>query len=218
MEALVLAGGLAAGMDWRLSGLVAGAIWAPRPSILALTAVLIVGQRARGRSRDLTDIAFAEVVIAELRAGSSLRAALRLACDDRPEAGAIRRRLDTGEPLGQAVRGLGAIVPSIGPLVETAVLVGGGGGRMLPVFEELLVHATAEQEAAAELSTALAPVRASMSVLVGAPVSYLVWSGLTGRLARLLSLPGGLWISVVGWFLFAAGITVMILLTKLGRR
>lgn len=218
IEAVLLAGGVVAGIDWRLLGLLAGAVWAPAPSALAVGAAVLVGRRLDTRSRAGGDMAFAETVIAELRAGSSLRAALRLACGSQPGAAQIRRRLDVGEPLGRAIQGLAGMLPSIGPLIETAVVVGGGAGRMLPIFEELLVHAAAEQAAAAELRAALAPVRASMTVLVGAPAAYLVWSAVTGRLARLLSLPGGLGITVVGCLLFVVGISVMVVLVRVGRR
>ena len=111
------------------------------------------------------------LLVGELRSGASLRAALRTACSARPDAARLVRRLEVGEPLPFAVTGLDRLVPTVGRLVEAAVTSGGDGGRMLPVFEELLVHATAEEQAAAELQTALAPVRASMVVLVGAPAA-----------------------------------------------
>lgn len=88
---------------------------------------------------------------------------------------------------------------------------------MLPVFEELMVHAAAHDAAAAEVRTAVAPVRASMVVLIGAPLLYLVWALTTGRLARLLVLPGGLWLASVGTALFGIGIVTMLVLSRRGR-
>lgn len=217
MEALILAGGLIARGDWRLLALAAGAVWVPLPSAVALAAAAVVGRKAEVRHRAGSDVRFAETVVGELRAGASLRASLRVACADLPEAARIVRRLDVGRPLPEAVQGLAPLVPSIGHLVETAIVVGGGGGRMLPVFEELMVHAAAADAAAAELRTATAPVKASMLVLVGAPVAYLVWSLATGRLARLLALPGGLWLAVAGMALFGVGVAAMLVLWRRGR-
>lgn len=211
MEALVVSAGVAAGGDWRRLALVAGAVWAPLPFAVAVAAVAIVGRRAEARSRSGSDVRFAESVVGELRAGGSLRSALRAACAELPSASRMVRRLDVGEPLAVAIQGLGAL-PSIGGLVETAVEVGGGGGRMLPVFEELMVHAAAEDAARAELRIALAPVRASMVVLAGAPLLYLMWSLASGRMARLLARPGGMWLTAVGGVLFLAGVAAMLLL------
>lgn len=218
MEAFIVAAGLAAGVDWRLLALAAGAIWAPTPSAIALAAAAVAGRRAEARAGAGSDVRFAEAVIGELRAGASLRAALRVACTERPEAAPIVRRLEVGQPLDQAVEGLSSLLPSIGHLVETAVVVGGGGGRMLPVFEELMVHAAAHDAAEAEIRTAVAPVRASMVVLVGAPLLYLVWSLATGRLARLLALSGGLWLAAVGTGLFGVGVVAMLALSRRSRR
>lgn len=213
-EALIVAAGLAAGVDWRLLALTAGAIWAPVPSALALGVAWVAGRRAEVRAAAGADVRFAETVIGELRAGASLRAALRVACAERPGAASIVRRLDVGQPLDEAVEGLGPLLPSIGHLVETAVVAGGGGGRMLPVFEELMIHAAAHDAAEAEIRTAVAPVRASMVLLTGAPLLYLVWSITTGRLTRVLALPGGLWLAAVGTGLFGAGIVTMLVLTR----
>lgn len=218
IEAVLVASALVAGMDWRIVGLMSAALWAPVPAGVTVGVAVAMGRRRQARTQLSADLAFAESVIGELRSGASLRAALRVACADRPGAGRIVRRLDVGEPLDRAVRGIGEVLPAIGDLVEAAVTTGGGGGRMLPIFEELMVQAAAEQAAAAELRTAVAPVRASMTVLVGAPVTYLLWSGFTGRLTRLLALPGGLWIASGGTALFLAGILVMVLLTRAGRR
>lgn len=216
-EALILAAGLAAGADARLVALAAGAVWAPLPSAAALLVVAMAGLRAQARSSVGAEVRFAEAVIGELRAGASLRAALRTACSERRDTARIVRRLDVGTPLPIAVHGLALLLPTIGPLVETAVVFGGGGGRMLPVFEELLVHASAQEAAAAEVRTALAPVRASMTMLAGAPLLYLIWSLATGRLGRLLARPGGLWLGGVGTGLFGAGILLMVWLARRGR-
>lgn len=218
IEALIVASGLVAGGDWRLMALAAGAVWAPVPSAAALVVATIVGRKAEIRARSGSDIRFAETVIGELRAGASLRAALRVACADRPEAARIVRRLEVGEPLPRAVDGLAGLLPSIGHLVETAVIAGGGGGRMLPIFEELMVHAAAHETAAAEVRAAVAPVHASMTLLVGAPVVYLGWSVATGRLLRLLALPGGMWLGGVGMALFLAGVVAMVIVARAGRR
>lgn len=213
IEATILASGLAAGADGRGVLLAAAAIWAPLP--LALGLALHYGfALTRPASGAGPEVLFAETVVGELRAGASLRSALRTGCAGREGTDAIVRRLDVGEPLSQAVRGISTGFPSIGGLVEAALAPGSDGGRMLPVFEELLIHAAAEEAVAAELRTALAPVRASMTVLVGGPVAYLLWSLVSGRLGRLIALPGGLWLTAIGGTLFVAGIVTMLGLVR----
>lgn len=213
---LVLATGLAVGVDWRLLALAAGAVWFPIPAAMAVGAATVVGWRIQSSARG-SEARFAETVVGELRAGSSLRMALGVACGDQPETRSVIRRLEVGESLDRAVQGLGATLPTIGSLVEAAVTAGAGGGRMLPVFEELTSHAAANEAAADELRSALAPVRASMAVLVGGPVAYLAWAALTGRLMRMLSQPGGAWMAAVGGSLFLAGIGAMVVLARLGK-
>jgi Flp pilus assembly protein TadB len=213
IEATILASGLAAGADGRKVLLAAAAIWAPL--LLALGLAFHYGfALARPSAGAGPEVMFAETVVGELRAGASLRSALRTACAGREGTDAIVRRLDVGEPLPQAVRGMSAGLPSIGGLVEAVLVSGSDGGRMLPVFEELLIHAAAEEAVAAEMRTALAPVRASMTVLVGGPVGYLAWSLVSGRFGRLIALPGGLWLTVIGATLFVAGIVTMLVLAR----
>lgn len=214
IEAMAVATGLAIGIDWRVIALVSGAIWAPVPSAVAVTVAVLVGRRLADRARSGRDLRFVESVAGELRAGASLRASLQAACVGLDGAGAIVRRLDVGEPLETAISGLGDLLPSVGHLVESAVTVGARGGRMLPIFEELMVHAASEAAATAELRTALAPIRASLTVLVGAPAAYLVWSALTGRLWRLLEQPGGLGLATVGAIVFMSGLAAMFLLMR----
>lgn len=213
-EAIVVATGLAIGIDWRVIALVSGAVWAPVPSAVAVAVAVLVGRRLVDRARYGGDLRFVESVAGELRAGASIRASLRAACGSLDGADAIVRRLDVGEPLDTAISGIRDLLPSVGHLVESAVTVGARGGRMLPIFEELIVHAGSEAAATAELRTALAPIRASLVVLVGAPAVYLVWSALTGRLWRLLQQPGGLGLAAVGAILFMSGLGAMLLLMR----
>jgi hypothetical protein len=104
---------------------------------------------------------------------------------------------------------LARILPSIGALVESAVAVGAGAGRMLPVFEELVALATADEQGQAEVRTATAQVRASMWVLIGGPLTYMVWSLVTGRLGQLVTMPGGLLLATLGGGLFTIGTALM---------
>lgn len=208
--ALVLAAGLTMGADWRLLAMAGGAIWVPVPTAVAVAGVAVVGQRMRLASALGQEARFVETVVGELRAGGSLRAALRTACAGRPECAAICRRLDVGQPLADAVAGLTAALPTVGHLVEAAVAVGAGGGRMIPVFEEMVVIATADEMSQAELRTATAQVRASMWVLIGGPLLYLAWALATGRLERLMGLPGGAVVGSVGAGLFLTGVVAML--------
>jgi Flp pilus assembly protein TadB len=214
-ETAILALGLAVGADWRLVGMAAGALWAPLPTTLALAATLAVSRRLGIATGAGNEVRFVEGVVGELRAGASVRAALRSACAARDDCRQIVRRLDVGAPLGACVDGLAGRLPTIGALVEAAVQVGAGGGRVLPVFEELVVFASAEEQARAELRMATAQVRASLWVLVGGPIAYLAWSVATGRFLALMSLPGGAAVAAVGAFLFILGVAAM---AWMGRR
>lgn len=214
IEAIVVASGLVIGIDWRVIALMSGAMWFPVPSAVAVTVAVLVGRRWADRARSGRDLRFVESVAGELRSGASLRASLRAACAAIDGTAAIVRRLDVGEPLEKAILGIRDLLPSVGHLVESALTVGARGGRMLPIFEELMVHAASEEAAAAELRTALAPIRASLIVLVGAPAAYLAWSALSGRLWRLLEQPGGLGMATVGALLFVGGLGAMLLIMR----
>lgn len=214
IEALALAAGLIGRVELRLLGLLAATMWFPLPTSVALVVVAIVGRREAARRRAGRDVRFAETVAGELRAGSSLRAALRVACAHRREGGSIVRQLDTGLPLSQAIDGIDELAPSVGPLIRSAVAAGGGSGRMLPIFEELVVHASAQEAAEAEIRTAVAPVKASMAVMVGGPIAYMVWSAVSGRLARLLATPGGMWLGLAGGALFTVGVVSMLVMAR----
>jgi hypothetical protein len=215
-EAVLLALALTLGVDVRLVVLMGAALWVPVPAASALAVVALIGRRGSGGERD-ESLRFVESIIGELRAGSSLRVALLVACADNPDCRGIRRRIEVGLPLPVCVDGLSDALGTVGTLVESAVVAGAAGGRMLPVFEEIVVHAAAESETAAELRTATAQVRASMAVLVGLPTLYLVWSASTGRLFALLALPGGALMATVGATFFVLGLVVMTVLLRAGR-
>ncbi len=85
---------------------------------------------------------------------------------------------------------------------------------MVPVFELLLAHAKSEEATSAELRTATAQVRASMWVLVGGPLVYLAVMLATGRLGRLLALPGSRLVSIIGLVLFLAGAGAMVAMAR----
>ena len=208
-EAIILAAGLVGRADWRVVAVAAGAVWAPLPTLAAVAGATMVGWRLRMVTGRGAEARFAETVVGELRAGGSLRFALRAACAGRDDCAPIIRRLDIGVRLADAVDGLARILPSIGALVESAVAVGAGAGRMLPVFEELVALATADEQGRAEVRTATAQVRASMWVLIGGPLTYMVWSLVTGRLGQLVTMPGGLLLATLGGGLFTIGTALM---------
>lgn len=215
--AVLLALGVAAGGDLRLLAMAGGAVWAPLPTAVAVAVMTVLARRAEFRAAHRLDMSFLETVVAELRAGGSPRRALRAACRVLPNGQAMARRLDAGEPLRTSLDGLETRLPSVGALVVDAVTVANGAGRMLPVVEELIVHAASEADVAAELRAATAQVRASLWILVGCPVAYLAWSFGTGRLGPLLALPGGSMVAMVGAGLMAVGGSTMVMLARSGR-
>ena len=208
-EAVVVAWGLAVGADLRLMAMAVGAVWAPWPTCAAVGCAVVVGHRLSREARRGAEVRFAESVVGELRAGSSTRAALATACSSRTDCRPLVRRLEVGDPLPAAISGLSGYLPTIGRLIESAITVGAGGGRMLPVFEELVVLAATEEKRAEDLKVATAQIRASMWVMVGGPLGYLTWLLITGRLSRLLTIPGGSLLGVVGAVLFLTGLAVM---------
>ncbi|MGA7272600.1 MAG: hypothetical protein WB239_16120 [Acidimicrobiia bacterium] len=217
MAAVILGWGLASGADWRLIALAGGAIWLPFPTGVAVVAAILAGARAVRRSKFGLESRFVEAVLGELRAGSSLRWALRAALVDLGGSEGAIRRLDVGDPLADCVdEELGDRLPGIGPLVASAVAEASLGGRMVPVFELLLAHAKAEEAALVELRTSTAQVRASMGVLVGGPLAYLTFMIATGRLGRLLALPGSRIVSAVGLGLFLVGSGAMVGMARWG--
>lgn len=215
MAAVILGWGLASGADWRLVALAGGAIWLPLPTGVALAAVIVAGTRTMRVSEFGRASRFVESVLGELRAGSSLRWALRSALVDLGGAQGVIRRLDVGDPLADCVdEALGERLPGIGPLVASAVAEGPLGARMVPVFELLAAHAKAEEAALVELRTSTAQVRASMGVLVGGPLAYLAFMIATGRLSRLLALPGSRTVSAIGLGLFLVGAGAMVAMAR----
>lgn len=213
IEMLLVAAGVVAGADWRLLALLGGAVWFPVPTAAAVAAVL-VAHRSRLPDPFAVETEVVEAVIGELRAGSSLRSSLLAAFRNRDGAACIVRRLQVGDPIPDALAGVERVLPKAGELIRTTVEAGGGGGRMLPVFEELALHVSAQVATEAELRTALAPVQASMAVLVGGPGAYLAWAAGTGRLERLLRLPGGAWLAGIGAAFFCCGIVVMVFMAR----
>lgn len=212
-EALLVAVGFVVGADWRLLALAGAAVWFPFPAAAALGVVLVTRRGTRPGSLD-SEVEVVEAVIGELCAGSSLRSSLLVALSDREGADRVVRRLQVGEPIPVAVAGLERALPRAGKLIQVAVGASGGAGRMLPVFEELLVHVSAAAAADSELRTALAPVRASMAVLVGGPGAYLAWAAITGRLTRLLHLPGGAILAGIGAALYLVGTAAMFFMAR----
>lgn len=208
-EVILLAWGLAGGADWRLMAMAAGAVWAPWPTGIAVAGAVVAGRRLSRTASAGSEVGFAESVVGELRAGASARAALTTACAGLPDSNALVRRLEVGDPLPAALTGISSRLPTIGSLIEAALAVGTGGGRMLPVFEELVVLAASEEQAREEMRVATAQIRASLWVMVGGPAAYLTWSLATGRLPALLALPGGGILGALGGFLLVAGIAAM---------
>lgn len=215
VEAVILGLAVVAGIDWRRAAMVAAATWVPLPAAVAVGAAAVVGRRLVRSERAGLEVGFAEALVGELRAGSSLRVALGTACSGLPGCEPILRRLRVGEPLDACLRTLDLALPTIGPLVRAAAAAGADGGRLLPTFEEILLHASAANQAREDLRAATAQVRASMWVLVGGPAAYLAWSVGTGRFGRMVSVPGGALLAFVGAVLFGFGIAVM---AWIGRR
>lgn len=214
LETLVVAAGLAFGLDLKVAGLLLGSLWLPWPTAAAVGVTSVMSWRQRQADVGARDIRFLELLVGELRSGASLRRALRCACAVLPGTARTIRQLDVGYPLPEAMAPAARALPTTGDLIVGAVEAGTAGGRLIPVFEELALHAVAEAQVEAEIRAATAQVKMSLVVLAGAPTAYLAWGIASGRLLRLLALPGGAVVGAGGAVLFLVGLIVMLLVAR----
>lgn len=176
--ALVIAGAIVAGFDWRIVA-VAGLVAVQPVSVIALAAAwaaVAAFRRWRRTAVDPADeAAFFGALAAELRAGASLRVALA-------EAAARVPDLATTEIVRRATAGLP--LDTLGPLVEAAfpangrvaapafALAGMTGARAAGLFETLAARAGHASELRRERRALTAQARLSALVVGVAPLLF----------------------------------------------
>ena len=209
---LGLAAGLAVGAPLPALAVLGLAVWQP---VWALGAVLVWGilsVRHRGSGRDEVEAVYLQAVASELRAGSSLRYALSSVTH---RAGGLRleravRLAAAGRPLDQVAEALESALPRMGSLTASAVRTAGvTGGKAADVFDGLALLAAEETGLVRERRAATAQTRFSAWIVGGIPVVYLLYAGLSGKLAALPAAgPAGSVLLVLGMALLGGGIAV----------
>ncbi|MGZ8785226.1 MAG: type II secretion system F family protein [Acidimicrobiia bacterium] len=189
------------------------AVWQPMWALSAVLAWTALTLERTGSGPDDAEAAYLQALAAELRAGSSLRHAVSSASSH-----ATGMRLDravrmaaAGQPLERVAEALEREMPRMGALAASAVRTAGvTGGKAADVFDALALLATEELSLARERRAATAQARFSAWIVGGIPVVYLLYAGLSGKLAPLSSAgPVGSVLLAVGSLLLAGGVGLM---------
>ena len=216
VSALLLAGGLAAGIDWRRITLAAGVIAVP---VVALVAGVVLVVRSPRRTDHAGDVRLLGTVAGDLRAGQSLRSALAsgFGTDPTTPLGRVGRRARLGVPMQDVVAGLEDGFGRHGRLVAASLrLVARRGGSAVEALEAAALLVREDLELERELAAATAPARLSALVVGAAPLLLLGWQAGDGALGRAIAAPGGAVMLVVGAVLVVLGGLVVVRLA--GRR
>ncbi len=213
MTWMLIALGVAVGVEWRRIAALALVVSAPLPM-----AGLIAVHWWRSRpGLSMRPARFCEAVSAELRAGASLRASLETAAVS-VEAIEVARCCRIGGPMDQIARAARADFVEIGPELG-ALLARADGLGVSPaaLFDEIGTLALAQIEVAHEVSIASAPARATGAVLLLGPLLAISWAVTEGRLEGLLRQPAQRAAALVGFGLVGVGITLSVLILRRAR-
>lgn len=207
---VLLATGVLNGLGPGRALLLAGAVYAPVPS-LALAALAVWRRR---RSTPASAVGFCDAVAAELRSGSSLRGAIASSAGP---AGAHRlAAASIGAASLESLAGEARrAFPQVGlELAMTIPAVARSGSRGADLFDEIGTLALAQSEVAREVRVASAPARATAAVFVFAPTGFLVSQLHMGGIGRLLELPGQGAVAGIGLALFVAGLLTAVVIAR----
>jgi hypothetical protein len=169
---LIVASGLALGVDWRRLGLLGIALLAPLPTACVIA---IHWWRARP-GLSMRAARFCEAVSGELRAGASLRGALESAgvsVQAWEMARLCSESASMEEIAGAARAEFTEIGPELGALLARA---DGAGVSPAALFAEIGSLALAQVEVTHEVSIASAPARATGAVLLVLPLMAVGWA------------------------------------------
>jgi len=213
IEVSILAAALGLGVDWRVVGVLAIALFAP---FLAALGIGIHVLRSRGVPESL-DAKFCHAVAGELRSGSSLRHAVAESARalDLEE---VASGLDAGRAWDQVLPVLVSRLPGLG--AELAMVIESlwrSGADAAYLFDELGDIALARIEVGNEVRVATSSARASTAVLVALPLLYLAYMAQTGRIAGLFSHPGTAGLAAVGLSLAVAGLGISFFIVRSAR-
>jgi tight adherence protein B len=214
VPALLLALGVAVGIDWRRLSCLGLVVVAPALA-LVVGAVLVV--RAPRWPADVDDVAILGTIASDLRAGRSLRAALAagLGTDPASPAGRAGRRARLGLPMSEVVGELDDAFGGHGRLVTASLrLVDRRGGSAIDALDAAALLVREDRELSRELAAATAPARLSAFVVGGAPLVLLAWQAADGALSRAVAVPGGAVMLVVGAILVVGGGALVVRLAR----
>lgn len=213
MTWVLVASGLALGVDWRRLALLLMALLAPVPS-----ACLIAVHWWRARpGLSLRAARFCEAVSSELRAGASLRGGLDKAAQS-VEAWEMSRRCRAGAPMEEIAREARAEFTEIGPELG-ALLARADGVGVSPaaLFDEIGALALAQVEVAHEVSIASASARATGAVLLFFPLFVVGWALTRGDLEPYLRHSAQRAAVLIGLALILGGLVSSILILRRAR-
>ncbi len=206
MTWVLLAFGVAAGIEWPRLLLLALTLIAPVPMIGLIA--LHWWQARPGLS--MRAARFCEAVSTELRAGATLRASLERAGVS-VEASEIVTRCREGASMAEIALAAGAEFGEIGPELK-ALLARADDLGVSPaaLFDEIGGLAIAQVELAHEVSIASAPARATGAVLLIAPALAIAWALRRGGLEPFVRQPAQRAAVMLGLALVGAGLVVSI--------
>ena len=209
VEAWALALAWAAGVDHRRVALLAAAVLIPVPASLVVAYAIWKGRRQEGSLA----ASFCEATASELRAGSTLRRALEVSTRSLGLTTAAGLAA-AGTALGEVAQAIGRELPEIGSeLAATLARAQRSGARVADLFDEIGSLAIARAEIAAEVNMSTAPVRATASVLVLAPLAFLAMrSGIPSQ-----AVPGQNLTSFAGAGMFLIGLAAVIWISRARR-
>lgn len=163
-----------------------GAVGAPE---IAACLVLVALARDARRSRPAHD---AEVLLlvriaAELRAGSTLRAAV-IHVGDSGDLAQAKLQAEAGRPMPQVLEAIAPALGRYGAITAAALrMASATGGSVAPVVEQLVTQVMALDEIERERRAAMAPVLLQAVIVGGVPLVTLVAMVLSGRLVGIVA-------------------------------
>ena len=179
--------GWAAGRPFQEMLAYVGAVGVPEA---AACLVLVMLAREVRRTQPAHDAAVLLLVriAAELRAGSTLRAAVIHVADGGEELAEAKVQAQAGRPMPLV---LDAVTPALGrygPISAAALrMASGTGGSVAPVVEQLVTQVMALDEIERERRAAMAPVLLQAAIVGGVPLVTLVAMVLSGRLVGIVA-------------------------------
>ncbi|HSK07598.1 MAG TPA: hypothetical protein VK990_08780 [Acidimicrobiia bacterium] len=213
MTWVLVASGVALGVDWRRLSLLVLVLIAPLP-----VACLVAVHWWRARpGLSLRAARFCEAVSGELRAGASLRDGLEKAALS-VEAETLARACRDGAPMEEIASVAGTEFSEIGP--ELAALLAradGVGVSPAALFDEIGDLALAQVEVAHEVSAASAPARATGAVLLLFPLLVVGWALTRGDLEPYLRHPAQRAAVLTGLGLVVSGLISSVLILRRAR-